>query len=49
MADAGLFRMVLSPAVDGGGADLMTFLKVTEVLGAADGSTARMRSAIIDE
>src|SRR5919202_4577529 len=38
MADAGLFRMVLSPAIGGGGADLLEFLRVTEVVAQADGS-----------
>src|SRR6266542_1621376 len=38
MADAGLFRMVLSPAIGGAGAGLIEFLRVTEAVAQADGS-----------
>jgi alkylation response protein AidB-like acyl-CoA dehydrogenase len=38
MAEAGLFRMVLSPAIGGGGASLPAFLQVVEVVSHADGS-----------
>jgi alkylation response protein AidB-like acyl-CoA dehydrogenase len=40
MASAGLFQMVLSPSIGGGGAGLRTFLEVTETVAAQDGSTA---------
>ena len=38
LLDAGLFRMLLSPAIGGGGADLPAFLRVAECVAQADGS-----------
>jgi indole-3-acetate monooxygenase len=38
MADAGLFRMLLSPSIGGGGAQLIDFLRVAEEVARADGS-----------
>ena len=38
MADAGLFRMLLSPSIGGSGADLLAFLRVAEEIAQADGS-----------
>jgi alkylation response protein AidB-like acyl-CoA dehydrogenase len=38
MADAGFFRMLHSPSIGGGGADLCSFLRVAEEVAQADGS-----------
>jgi alkylation response protein AidB-like acyl-CoA dehydrogenase len=38
LADAGLFRMLLSPSIGGGGASPMAFLPVAEAVARADGS-----------